>query len=518
MLQRAIPRLLLLVACIVYLSSSLLAVNTGIFSISKVVYPQHDRAVAEFQAQSFAQYKEELLYGRVDNLLSTQLNRGFMETHQDCLARGLEQADYELFGLAWQYPDIRTQVMDWTMENCGRLQYTPQVVAQHPTPQQTVLTYWADAKYRSRRMLEGALGAIRQQARHVWIRLSSAFLDNKSASITKHVSVSANTTTAPFSIRSLPKVPFGFALSCDPLQSCRLVYPPVPSLHSDQVTISPKALAKLKRQTEVLHAFCIHLDKGLWATGRLVSILDQVIHLLETIILASLIGSILYMAVTRTYRTPRKMKTKFALRFMHVFCAGKLVLDSFFKYPIDVPYDELKVFLGLFMLLVGLSMLVQFFVTPSPKLENVNLVYTQIKELYLIARGCEVPDDGFINMLTYFGILTQEEDPEPKPVEDLTTDADTTSSFSDDDQQRYHSPEPYHRLAFPTTSFQEDIDACAKAYQHLLNAQQAMDFDVESESDTETELDSEEGSFVDLASGVTPNLTDVESGWSVVDA
>jgi hypothetical protein len=45
-----------------------------------------------------------------------------------------------------------------------------------------------------------------------------------------------------------------------------------------------------------------------------------------------------------------------------------------------------------------------------------------------------------------------------------------------------------------------------------------MDFDVESESDTETELDSEEGSFVDLASGVTPNLTDVESGWSVVDA
>jgi hypothetical protein len=518
MLQRAIPRLLLLVACIVYLSSSLLAVNTGLFTISKVVYPQHDRAVAEFQAQSFAQYKEELLYRLFDELLSSQLNRGFMETHQDCLVRGLEKADYKLLGLAWQYPDMRTQIMDWTMENCGRLQYTPQVVPQHPTPQQTVLTYWADAKYRSRRMLEGALGAIRQQACQVWIRLSGAFLGNKAAFITEHVSAIANTTTTPLSTRSLPKVPFGFALSCDPLQPCRLAYPPVPSLHSDKVTIAPEALAKLKRQTEVLHAFCVYLDKGLLATGRLVSILDQVSQLLQKIILASLIGSMLYMAVTKTHRNPRKMKTKFVLRFMHMFCAAKLVLDSFFKYPIDVPYDELKASLGFFMLLLGLSMLVQFFVTPSPKLENVNLVYTQIKELYLIARGCEVPDDGFINMLTYFGVLMQEEEPEPKPVEDPTTDADTTFSLSDDGQQRNPSPEPHYRLAFPTTSLQEDIEACTKAYHELLDAHQAMDFDVESESNTETEPDSEDGSFVDLAGGVTPQLTDVESGWSVVDA
>jgi hypothetical protein len=233
-----------------------------------MIHPRHNQAVDEYLVLSQSKYTEDALYKNLDKVLSSQLNRGFMETHEDCLVRGLKEANYELYGLGFQYPDMRTQVMDWTMENCGRLQYTPQVVIQDPTPQQAVLTYWADASYRSRRMLEGALGAVQQQARRFLKLLSSAFTNRKPSPLTEHVPVSANTSGTLPPSRALHKVPFGFALRCEPTESCRLVYPSGSSNRANKVSVSREVLAKLKREIKEMRDASRQVKKAKWATEQ----------------------------------------------------------------------------------------------------------------------------------------------------------------------------------------------------------------------------------------------------------
>ena len=589
-LQRAFPRVAILLTCAIYLASSFAAVYVGFHGIANMIYPRHNQAVDEYLVLSTSKYTEDALYKNLDTLLSSQLNRGFMETHEDCLVRGLKEANYELYGLGFQYPDMRTQVMDWTMENCGRLQYTPQVVIQDPTPQQAVLTYWADASYRSRRMLEGALGAVQQQARRFWNRLLSAFTDKKPSPITEHVPVSANTSGTLPPSRALPKVPFGFALRCEPPEPCRLVYLSGSSKRSNKVGVSREALAKLKRKIKEMRDANCRVKKAKWATERVVIFFDY-IHASILVVMFAIIFSVAPFVIPKVFRPPppsSRDTTEIKLRVasLHVNFVGRLISELLFSYPLQLPYVDLLDLsyhwatpFQLYSVVVGIMMLLQFFITTRPRFESVKLAYKQIKELYFIARGWEVPDatdDMFFwygiqiepadpkpkpkptevpggtmdNMLSWCGrfvaadsnfqppevpsgaidkmfyrcgIQFQYADPKPKPTEEPATVKVTMSSPSDNRQQHGQSHPSHQGLAAPTSSPQEGPEAHLKKVQEASKAQQTVDSVIDYiepviDTDSETESEDEHGSFVDLAGGVTPQVSDVESGWSIVDA
>ncbi|KAI4906833.1 hypothetical protein J4E90_010036 [Alternaria incomplexa] len=581
-LQRAFPRVAILLTCVTYLASSFAAVYVGFHGITNMIYPRHNQAVDEYMALSTSKYTEDALYKNLDTLLSSRLNRGFMETHEDCLVRGLKEANYELYGLGFQYPDMRTQVMDWTMENCGRLQYTPQVVIQDPTPQQAVLTYWADASYRSRRMLEGALGALQQQARRFWNLLSSAFTDRKPSPITEHVPVSANTSgTLPLS-RALPKVPFGFALRCEPTEPCRLVYPSGSSKRANKVGISREALAKLKRKIKEMRDANRQIKKAKWATEQVVVFFDYV-HASILVVMFAIIFSVAPFVIPKAVRPPPPSRKTEQIKIMpaslHFCFVGRLIQELLFSYPIQLPYGaRWATPFQLYFLFVGNTMLLQFFITTWPWFENVNLAYKQIKELYFIARGWEVPDGAMDSMLTWYGIHIQPADPKPKPTEvpggtmdnmfswcgrfeaadsnfqppevpsgamdkmlypcgiqyqyadpkpkpteEPATVKVTMSSPSDNRPQHAQSHPSHQGLAAPSSSPQEGPEAHFKKVQEASKVQPAEYIDVPEigsvvDTDSETESEDEHGSFVDLACGVTPQVSDVESGWSIVDA
>ena len=98
-------------------------------------------------------------------------------------------------------------------------------------------------------------------------------------------------------------------------------------------------------------------------------------------------------------------------------------------------------------------------------------------------------------------------------------------SDSSNHHRRNQSFKSHRRPVSPITSLTEDFKTHEKMLQEELKevTRQVMKYDVESDygSDIDTESDSEPGTedsgFVDLAGGVTPQLTDAESGWSVVD-
>ncbi|KAI4710131.1 hypothetical protein J4E89_005363 [Alternaria sp. Ai002NY15] len=594
-LQRAFPRVAILLTCAIYLASSFAAVYVGFHGIANMIYPRHNQAVDEYLVLSSSKYTEDALYKNLDTLLSSQLNRGFMETHEDCLVRGLKEANYELYGLGFQYPDMRTQVMDWTMENCGRLQYTPQVVIQDPTPQQAVLTYWADASYRSRRMLEGALGAVQQQARRFLKLLSSAFTNRKPSPLTEHVPVSANTSGTLPPSRALPKVPFGFALRCEPTEPCRLVYPSGSSKRANKVGVSREVLAKLKREIKEMRDASRQVKKAEWATEQVVIFFDY-IHASILVVMFAIIFSVAPFVVPKALRPPPPSsrdttEIKFRVASLHFCFVGRLILELLFSYPIQLPYGARWVTpFQLYFLFVGNTMLLQFFIISGPRFENINLVYKQIKELYFIARGWEVPDGAMDSMLTWYGIHIQPADPKPKPTEasggtmdnilawngirfeavdskfklpevpsgvidkmfyqcgiqfqyadpkpkpteEPATVKVTMSSPSDNRQQHAQAHPSHQGLVAPTTSLQEGAEAHFKKVQegaetHFKKVQEASksqpaeyidvpDIGSLVDTDSETESEDEHGSFVDLACGVTPQVSDVESGWSIVDA
>ena len=95
---------------------------------------------------------------------------------------------------------MRARIMYWTMDNCGRLQYTPQVVIHDATPQQAVLRSWANVRYRSRRILGEALEVVRLKTRSIWNRFFGGIYVNvinaSTSTVTVHISNGTDTCAA----------------------------------------------------------------------------------------------------------------------------------------------------------------------------------------------------------------------------------------------------------------------------------------------------------------------------------
>ncbi|KNG45784.1 dna glycosylase [Stemphylium lycopersici] len=246
--------------CLVYFVTVLATFQVGVAIVSNVVSPQYERVKDQLHAHSSALHKERIIHSRLEAVLASQLKRGFMDTHEDCLVRGLEKADHELLGLGFRYPDVRDQVVEWTMENCGRLQFVPQVVIEEPTTQEAVLTYWATVSYRALNFAEKAVGFVKQKFGWMWacLRSSSPPSDvSRVEGITANANMSTSEQILPE--RTLPQVPYGFVLGCGPGQPCRLFYPDELAARFDQAKVSPEFLAQLKSRTETMRTIHIKL-------------------------------------------------------------------------------------------------------------------------------------------------------------------------------------------------------------------------------------------------------------------
>jgi hypothetical protein len=527
-LERARSRITLLMACVAYLVSALVALNIGLLNISNFVQPQFGRAQLEYQTHSSTLRKEQIVYGRLETLLSTQLNRGFMETHEDCLVRGLKKADSELLGYAFQYADIRAQVTDWTMENCGRLQYTPQVVHKEPSPQQAVLSYWANVSYRSRQTVERALGFVKQ----IWNRVFGSNHPQNTSTANETAPAGNDTAKVSWDQRLHTKVPFGFTLNCPPTQPCRLVYPLASALRSDNIGVSPEQLAKIKRGVEILHTFSIHLANHGRAIDSAIFILLIAQTFLMWIVGAVYWSTPLPAAAQAIPKEKRTLRLFYQLGFSkeEKYTAISLLIEgiaiktlSMLEKGLATTWaEEVVLLLGLGMSILGLTMLMGFFFA-TKKLEDVFRVCGLIKEIYLIARGRDIPGE-------------KREIAIPSPVTKKTVDETTLGSDSEKkedatepQQSKYierianspstvtEQPKPHHRFADPSTTVQEDLEVERKNLHEELKQVPIDAEESETVSETDTESEPEHERFVDLASGITPDITEVESGWSLVD-
>jgi hypothetical protein len=176
-----------------------------------------------------------------------QLGKKYLETYDDCLARALQQANKRLFGLGFQYPDIRNQTIDWTVENCGRLHYAPQVL--QPTAEQAVRTRWAQTFSQGRRITEKVLGVTMHHVTLVrsWL---AKYVDSRFLKAPKQPPIHSPILKRMETFKH-PTMPFGFALECKD-SSCRLVYAPTPNAPTDKARISNDAVVKSRLKIQKL--------------------------------------------------------------------------------------------------------------------------------------------------------------------------------------------------------------------------------------------------------------------------
>ncbi|EUC51182.1 hypothetical protein COCMIDRAFT_80422 [Bipolaris oryzae ATCC 44560] len=491
-LDRTRPRVMLLAACLVYLTTTLFAFQISVASVLNLTSPEYERFNDQLQAHSSALRKEQIVYSRLDNVLSSELNRSFMETHEDCLVRGLERANHELIGLGFRYPDVREQVMEWTMENCGRLQYAPQVVNEAPTPQEAALTYWASLSYRARRIAKKTLVLVKQKLGWVLGRLlDSSQHEDVSPRIDHAVTeqdMSTNDTVS--SERVLPQIPFGFVLQCQPDRPCRLSYSAGSTADFQELHISPETLKKLEQRTAELFAFNTILDQ----VRSIISQALRVVVYLEIFLLSLSVITFIYSLSIKTdlsYSHPATEATYLIKSMMieHLSAAAAFMLD---KYPGIFPNIRSALVFAFIITTLGLSMVLKFLISRS-QLETISNILQSLQDIYLILRNRDIPGDEYTSEIGDEG-NTGTEDKIPNPESTSRKNKAIAASPIP------RSPlKPHHRFADPTTTVQEDIGRSRELLRQERTEQQIANERTEGDAGFDTDTESESDTFIHIA-------------------
>jgi hypothetical protein len=250
------PHIFALLAGIAFLATILMAFSTFLNGVSRNLESQLQVTRTESVALMDTNLRESILYSHLDKVLDTQLNN-FTESYEDCLFRGLQTVDQQMFGLVYQKWDIVHKTFNWTLVNCGRLHRSPQLP--QPTVQQAALTRWAQTSYRARRIAEKTLTPISHQVTSFRTWLS------------KHTGIQILEVPKPAEIEtprccciSPPRytdrmLPFGFILKCDQSSSCHLEY--TPSVHepSRKTEVTSYRIAKILRNLDGLRKYYDHI-------------------------------------------------------------------------------------------------------------------------------------------------------------------------------------------------------------------------------------------------------------------
>jgi len=495
--KRARSRILILIACLAYIVTTFTTASMGLQDISSYLKPRLEDARVNLRAQGNLRYRERMLYTQLDKLQDMRLRRGgFMETYEECLARGLLEANQQFFGLGFQYPDIREETIEWTEENCGRLLYTPQISG--PTTQQAILNHWARTTDTARRVFEKTMDIVTS----TWVRCINVF-GIRSPKVNEHPVTSEDLPRGRVSPATRPDMPFGFSLDCD-ASRCRLIYLKTADAPADKATISHDEIIKSVLKADGLARFCTKVNY----LQRTMASLALFFVPLEILFLVAYSAAGIY-AYSLTPSAPPKtdkalhpsVQTIRRLTNEEKYAAVSMLLQfvAMLAHSIsDSRGSEVgksALYTGMFMTALGLTMFINLFF-PAGQPETGHHISKTIKELRTILTSAveepvsaPVPAETspkFNNHLTF------------KELQDLMSRS-----------SRKASPARRESVSLATT-VQEDVRSEVEA----MREEQKHHAYVESDSDSD--FDGEP--FVDLAGGITPTTEEVEPDVVVVDA
>jgi hypothetical protein len=507
--KRARPHILVILACLAWLITAFTVLSTGLIGAMRGLDCELEGATLELKAQRNLEYQEDMLYAQLDEFLPTQLGKDYMETYDDCLARALQQADGHLFGLGFQYPDIRNQTIGWATDNCGRLHYAPQV--SQPTIKQNVLNRWAQTRYQGRRFAGQLLQTTTHHVTLVRFWLAK-HMDFQFLKIPKQ----SHTHEPPFVSMETPEgpvMPSGFVLDCEK-SPCRPVYVPTTHTPTDKARVCDEAIAKSQANIQKL------CDLWIGARGLRTTILFVVV-LFKALELFSIL---LYFAIVflTTGETPSSAShVKDHVSTYHKFMVQLTKEDRNLAFGIVGHYVAQYALLLLQKVLLragcryanlpyngaifDMSVLIAFCV-PGVGFKALWKMYSAIKELYLNATSL----DDLNNAYTITGGHITE-----KLTIDKPASRDSTSS-----EAKTHAPTSMVRELDPPTprSLESLSNESSSEHQYYIGksnseAESWPDIDLENgsevEPETESDMDGEEQSESDGETG---------SDWSVIEA
>jgi hypothetical protein len=542
------PHIFVLLSSIGFLVTTLMVLSTVLNGVSRHLESRLDVARTEGVALMDTNLREGILYGQLEKVLGTQLNNSFTESYEDCLVRGLQMADQQLFGLVYHNWDVLHQTFDWTLVNCGRLHHSPQLP--QPPVQQAVLTRWALTSYRARRIAEKTLTLITHQMRSFNTRLS------------RHTGIHileapkpAQSETPQCCCIPPPRytdriLPFGFILKCDQSSSCHLEY--TPSVHepNQKTEVSPEHIAKRLRKVSELRKVYDHIRLMQifmpWVIIPLFALQSYSLFISTSVFLILTILSPVDKPKGPLREAMRRsLKETLPLMFFTVVqvvlvegCEDQLKLGT---------HGREKIMTALLMAIAIALSAISAAVTihdPSP-------IYNAFKSLLQVSRDALVDfrdpeknpytivkDKVFLKptspassakplspLASPLEVATSSPADEARPLSPLAVAlivAQTnTQGKSQAPLSQYHSYTVYYESETePENKTDDESDNQAPAGPEVeldTETEPEPEPRTESESEPESEHETDTVDYVDLASGITPTTTD-DPDWAVVDA
>jgi hypothetical protein len=506
----ASPHLLVLLAGLAYIIATFTVVSIGLKGISGNLNTRLEDATIELQAQVNLKYRENILESQVDKLLRTLLNGKFMETYEDCLARGVREGNTKLFGLGFQYPAFRDKAMDWTIENCGRLHHAPQII--ETSPQQNFLTGWTQINCRGHPHVNNFFAVVTRRANilQIWLfsKTGAEFLKPTEHAVPDDQQLP---TCAKLPARKL--MPTGFDLR-GKRSPCRLVYVHNKGTPTDKATVSNDALADSKRKVQDLFRAHHHLDALRKATAT-IAVWLMPLELL--CFMAYVIGMLSSGFAESSLRTDRRETDLLTIVISHVLteqeqCAAICILAQIIAKIAGMcmersfPLGWFTIMdVGVFVISCSVPMIVQALI-PIMVIADFPRMYKATRQLYRIAMQPDV--------LAFQAAI---------PLSRTKGDCDISKDTRITRQPRANKVSLNKRTSPASSSLTKpsarggSVSHTKTLDQEIWNETQSVERSYKVWADLESNSDSDGEEYVDLAGGISPTIIE-DLDWSVVDA
>lgn len=496
--QRCRPRFLVLLTCVSYLLFHVLGVHLGLRLINSYTEPRLNRAENQLQAAVSDIVSERIVHYKLASLLNATLEPQNQESYEGCLARGLHKADKMFLGVDFTpYADARDQTVDWVMDNCDRLHYTPHLYSLN-----------------SSRLLS-VINSVRKSAENAFtlLKYRAALLRSKIRGIPQSLSAERRAPSTSHNVTTPAKMPFGFSLDCEGRSRCRPIHSGLQPSAADRTMM----LAVAAKASKEMHRWTYPFKR---LTSAVNLILAPLSYLQPSLFIIWWISILLSCPVPWSQAASAPATSKSSRMRMHLgrviasltqdeklalglFIHTTLYMLLHYEYDfVTFDFDRLLLPVGLGFCAFHVPQALVFF-SPCPWKavnvpEDLRSFCRAAHELYLIAQNKSVPDPNLKESCCPLGRRLA---------------ASSTAKPASKIGARFISP---------LTSMSEDLQQERKAM-HLEQGKESYDdvdadeYGYATETDSEYDSDVQHASYVDLTGGATPTVSEDEEQWAVVE-
>jgi hypothetical protein len=498
-MELARPRILIQMVCLAYLATLCTVFNIGGQAMRGYLQPHIHLANAQIEAAKRLANQENLLYTQLEGLLSHPLPEDFMESYEECLARGLTSASEQFFGIDFtQYPEVRYQTMNWTTENCDRLFHTPRVL--NDSSGEATITYWTRATYTARQYATKALARLRRKTSLIrtWLaggKQSHVVIENKAE----------NSSLDDFPQRL--EMPFGFEAVCHLPSPCKLAYrnssvPTPATIDSGKITEEAKRTAATFSELDEIIGGYMSLNVLSLISFSLLEVMAILSYLIVSYHLSKQTSS--WCAVPKASIPP--LRSFSGLRGEESYTCGSLVIQiavslaRFKLHSFTTSGSRFLLPFNLALFTISVIQLFTFFLVDI-QVEHIRSLFGSSMELCLIMLGRDL--DTPIRIVSSPEVTASSND-RPSPLGDGPTASDRSGATS----------KVAARFVSPATTIQEDIQAELKTIRARQGELRSSRFEIYSDSDSDTD----DEIFVELGCSSLPTVVEKQGDWTFVDA